>query len=194
MSLLAFSGVSFAYTCGCPLFEDVSFSVNPGDRIAIVGPNGAGKSTLLRLLAGELPASSGEIARRHPLLISVAGQGLSPGSASTIFDFAFDALGALACLRKAVRQLETQIADPRCACEYASRINDYEEQGGYAAEAAVARILGGLGYRESDFERDIRTLSGGERTRAALARALSVNADVLILDEPTNHLDISARE
>jgi ATP-binding cassette subfamily F protein 3 len=113
---------------------------------------------------------------------------------STLFDFVFDALGPLASLRKAIRGLETQLADPRCAYEYASRINDYEESGGYAAEATVARILGGLGYPEQDFERDIQTLSGGERTRAALARALSMDSDVLILDEPTNHLDVSARE
>jgi len=194
MSLLALSGVSFAYSCGSPLFEGASFSVNPGDRIAIVGPNGAGKSTLLRLLAGELAPADGEIVRRCPLLISVAGQGLSTGAPTTLFDFVLEALGPLATLRMAIRGLEAQLANPLCACEYASRINEYQECGGYAAEAAVARILGGLGYPEQDFERDIQTLSGGERTRAGLARALSMHSDVLILDEPTNHLDVGARE
>ena len=194
MSLLALSEVSFAYSGGSRLFEDASFSINPTDRMVIAGPNGAGKSTLLRLLTGELEPTSGEIARRRPLVLAVADQGLSPGSSSTLFDFVFEASGALARLRKDIRELERQLADPQRACEYASRVNDYEERGGYAAEATVARILGGLGYCTQDFERDIQTLSGGERTRAGLARALSMEADLLILDEPTNHLDVSARE
>src|SRR5215831_12557721 len=113
MSLLALSGVSFAYSCGSPLFEDASFSVNPGDRIAIVGPNGVGKTTLLRLLTGELEANSGEVVRQCPLLMSVADQGLSTGSPSALFDFAFDALGSLASLRNAIRGFEAELADPQ---------------------------------------------------------------------------------
>lgn len=194
MSLLALSEVSFAYAGGSRLFEDTSFSVNPHDRMVIVGPNGAGKSTILRLLTGALAPTSGEIVRRHPLAVAVADQGLSTGSPSTLFDFVFDALGALALLRKKLRDLERKLSDAERACEYASGVNDYEERGGYAAETTVARILGGLGYSGVDFERDMQTLSGGERTRAGLARALSINSDLLILDEPTNHLDVSARE
>jgi ATP-binding cassette subfamily F protein 3 len=162
--------------------------------MVVVGPNGAGKSTVLRLLTGELAPTSGEIVRRHPLVVAVADQGLSTGSPSALFDFVFDAIGALAPLRKEIRELERKLSDAERACEYASRLNDYEERGGYAAEAAVARILGGLGYSAQAFERDIHTLSGGERTRAALARALSIDSDLLILDEPTNHLDAGARE
>ena len=194
MSLLRLSDVSFAYSSGASIFEDVSFSLNPFDRIAIVGSNGAGKSTLLRLLSGDLEPSKGEIARRRPLIVAVADQGLSTPSASTLFDFVFDATGPLAELRLAIREVEGRLVHPRCASEYASRISEYEENGGYAAEAAVSRVLGGLGWAEEDFYRDIATLSGGERTRAGLARALSIDSDVLILDEPTNHLDINARE
>jgi ATP-binding cassette subfamily F protein 3 len=194
MSLLCLSGVSFAYSGGSPIFEDASFSVNPTDRIAIVGPNGAGKTTLLRLLAGELDPSRGEIIRRHPLIVAVADQGLSTQPTSTLFDFVLDAGGPLSLLKKAIRELERQLSDPQYACEYASRINEYEENGGYAAEGAIARILGGLGWSDQDFDRNIWTLSSGEHTRAGLARALSIGSDVLILDEPTNHLDINARE
>jgi ATP-binding cassette, subfamily F, member 3 len=194
MSLLALSGVSFAWCSGSPLFAGATFSINPGDRIAVVGANGAGKSTLLRLLAGELAPTTGEIVRRNPLQIAVVEQASPAGSRAALFEFVFAALGPLAHLRTAIRELERQLSDPCSAVDYASRINEYEETGGYAAEAAVARILTGLGYSGQDFERDVETLSGGERTRAALARALSMNSDLLILDEPTNHLDVSARE
>ena len=194
MSLLALSEVSFAYAGGSLLIENTSFSVNPIDRTVIAGPNGAGKSTLLRLLTGELAPTRGEIVRRHPLVVAAADQGLSTQPPSTLFDFVFDASGALAALRKEIRELERKLSDVECACEYASRVHDYERRGGYAAEAAVERILSGLGYSAEDFGRDIQTLSGGERTRAGLARALSIDSDLLILDEPTNHLDVRARE
>jgi ATP-binding cassette subfamily F protein 3 len=194
MSLLGLSGVAFAYSGGSPLFEHASFSVNPTDRIAVVGPNGSGKSTLLRLLAGELAPTRGEVVRRDSLVTAVAEQGISTRSRSALFDFVFDVLDPLAALRTAIQDLEGHLSDPQSACEYAARINEYQDLGGYAAEADVARILSGLSYSEEDFERDVRTLSGGERTRVGLARALSMRSDVLILDEPTNHLDLGGRE
>jgi ATP-binding cassette subfamily F protein 3 len=194
MSLLALCDVSFAYSCGSPLFEGASFSIQPGDRIAVVGANGSGKSTLLRVVAGELAPTRGEIVRRRPLRIAVAGQGVMAGPGSTLFDFVFEAFDSLAPVRKAVHELEGQLSDPERACDYAACMHEYQERGGYAAETAVGRILGGLGYGEEDFGRDTGTLSGGEQTRAGLARALSMESDVLILDEPTNHLDIRARE
>jgi ATP-binding cassette subfamily F protein 3 len=194
MSLLSLCNVSFAYSCGSTLFEGASFSVDPADRIAIVGPNGAGKSTLLRLLAGELDPMRGDVVRRQSLVIAVADQEVRVGPALTLFDFVFGALGSLAPLRKTIRELEGRLSDSRCADEYAIAINEYQASGGYVAEATVARVLSGLGYSEEDFDRDIQTLSGGECTRAGLARALSMESDVLILDEPTNHLDINARE
>jgi ATP-binding cassette subfamily F protein 3 len=194
MSLLALSGVSFAYSGGSPVLEGASFSINPTDRIAIVGPNGAGKSTLLRLLAGQLEPAHGEVVRRNPLIVAMADQTVLTEPASTLFDFVFDAVGAPAQLRKSIHELEVRLSDPQCATEYALLINECGESGGYGAEAAVARVLGGLGWQDRDFERKMRSLSGGERTRAALARALSFSADLLILDEPTNHLDIAARQ
>jgi ATP-binding cassette subfamily F protein 3 len=194
MSLLALSELSFEYPSSPVLFENVSFSVNPADRVAVVGPNGSGKSTLLRLIAGNLEPSRGRIIRQRTLRIAVADQEISAGFRQTLFDFVFDALPSLAQLRAGIRELEQNLSDPASASEYASRIDEYQERGGFLAEAGVARTLGGLGYSRQDLDRNVQSLSGGERTRAGLARALSTEADLLILDEPTNHLDIAARE
>jgi len=194
MSLLALSGLSFEYPSGPFLFENVSFSVNPADRIAVVGPNGSGKSTLLRLIAGSLEPARGRIIRQRTLRIAVADQEVPAGLRQTLFEFVFSALPYMAHLRARMRELEPHLSDPSSAGEYASRINEYQERGGFLAEAGVTRTLSGLGYFPPDFDRDMRSLSGGERTRAGLARAISTEADLLILDEPTNHLDIAARE
>src|SRR5579871_6842742 len=194
MSLLSLCDVSFAYSCGPAVFAGASFSVNPADRIAVVGPNGAGKSTLLRLIAGELEPTGGQLIRRRPLVTAAADQGLLVGVTLTVFDFVFSALGPLAQLRTAMQKLEMGLSDEDSAFEYSGLISEYESQGGYLAEAAIVRILSGLGYAPEDFGRDIRTLSGGERSRATLARALSATSDLLILGEPTNHLDVAARE
>ena len=194
MSLLSLSELSFEYPAGPILFDNVSFPVNPGDRIAIVGQNGSGKSTLLRLIAGNLEPSHGRVIRRRALQIAVADQEIPAGLRQTLLEFVYSAFPSLAQLRSGIRGLEPHISDPARAGEYACRIHEYQELGGFLAEAAVARTLGGLGYLPGDFDRDVHSLSGGERTRATLARALFTDSDLLILDEPTNHLDIAARE
>ena len=123
-------------------------------------------------------------------MITVADQEVRFRPALTLLDFVFGAMGSLAPLRKTISELEGRLSDSRCADEYAIAINEYQERGGYAAEATVARILSGSGYSEEDFDRDIQTLSGGERTRAGLAQALSMESDVLILErtyQPSRH-------
>jgi ATP-binding cassette subfamily F protein 3 len=194
MSLLSVSELSFEYPAGLVLFGDVSFSVDPADRLAIVGPNGSGKSTLIRLLVGELSPSRGQIVRRSGLRVASAGQEIPADLHQPLFDFVFEALPCLAAMRGSIQELESRLSDPKSAQEYASRICEYQERGGYAAEADVARTLSGLGYSQEDFGRDVQSLSGGEQNRAALARALSMEADLLVLDEPTNHLDIASRQ
>jgi ATP-binding cassette subfamily F protein 3 len=193
MSLLRVSGLSFEYSCESSILEGVSFSIDPGDRLAIVGANGVGKSTLLRLLAGQHQPTSGEIIVRSGLQISVVDQEFAALDDVNLFDFVFRALPVLSKVRGEIRHLETQLSNEAQANEYADRINDYQELGGFSKEAEVVQIIMEIGFMQLDLERSAQTLSGGERTRAALARALSTPSDLLILDEPTNHLDVETR-
>ena len=188
MSLLNVFGLSFRYPSTSELFRDATFAIEPGDCVAIVGANGAGKSTLLRILAGELEPGAGTIARRKDLRVAYAGQQGAAGG-SSLFDYVFSARPHLAGLR--ARLLCPQRESP---CDYAELVNEYEAAGGHAAEAHTERILGGLGFAPPEWELPPANLSGGQRTRAGLARALQAEADLLLLDEPTNHLDVSARE
>jgi ATP-binding cassette, subfamily F, member 3 len=191
MSVLSLSKVSFHYYSGDPLLEDVSVAINPGDRIAVVGPNGAGKSTLLRLLGGEIEPTAGSLERRRQLTIAAAEQRLNASAACTLFDFVFGIRPRLSELRERLRLIEE---DPEDGAAYAQLVCDYSEAGGYEAEAETARTLAGLGFRASEMHPSLDRLSGGQRTRASLGRALAAPADLLLLDEPTNHLDLEARE
>ncbi|MCC6859872.1 MAG: ABC-F family ATP-binding cassette domain-containing protein [Bryobacterales bacterium] len=188
MSLLNVSNLSFGYPSTAELFREATFAIGEGDCLAIVGANGAGKSTLLRLLAGELEPGGGAIVRRQDLRVAVADQRWAGGEGS-LFDFVFGARPHLARLR--LRLAETEHESP---CEYAETVNEYAAAGGYAAEARTASILDGLGFSPGERELPLASLSGGQRTRAGLARALHTEADLLLLDEPTSHLDIAARE
>jgi len=153
-----------------------------------VGANGCGKSTMLRLLAGELEPVDGRISRRKEFRVATADQQCTSG-AETLFDFVFSARPHLARLRVQLRATEQE-----SPCEYAELVNDYAAAGGHAAEARTERILSGLGFAPCEWVLPLSSLSGGQRTRACLARALHTEADLLLLDEPTNHLDIAARE
>ena len=181
MSLLSVSGLSFRYSSTIELFRNATFAIEEGECLAIVGVNGAGKSTLLRVLAGELDPSSGMVTRRKGLRVATAEQQLI-GVAGTLFDFVFSARMELADIRR------------RLTAENAEDVADYADAGGYAAEADTERILQGLGFEPGEWHLPMANLSGGQRTRASLARALHTEADLLLLDEPTNHLDIAARE
>src|SRR5690349_6452431 len=126
MSLLSLSQVSFGYACGELLFEDATFSINPGDRLAVVGPNGSGKSTLLRLLAGEGEPSGGQIARRRGLTVAFGGQEAAAGARQSLFDFAFGVVPDLAACRARLAALESELSQTAAATEYAGLIDDYQ--------------------------------------------------------------------
>jgi ATP-binding cassette subfamily F protein 3 len=178
------------------ILDSITVSIALGDRIGLVGPNGAGKTTLLRIAAGADEPDGGEVSRKRALSIGLLAQ-------ESHFDAAFMAapdlqsavragaahLDALAA-RLAEFEQDGHVEGPT----YADLQHEFDVLGGYTLDQRVDETLSGLGFEGSDWERPPSALSGGEQTRAALARLVIADPDLLMLDEPTNHLDIGALE
>ncbi len=177
------------------LFSDVSFNLAHGDRAGLIGPNGTGKSTLLRIVAGLDTADSGSIALARGTRIGFLQQELLVDVDGTVEEHARGAAGHLGELERELRTMEHELAsgDADLLGRYADAQHHFEHAGGYDFEGTLGRVLSGLGL-DALRDREVRTLSGGERTRLGLARLLLDDPDLLLLDEPTNHLDIAALE
>jgi ATP-binding cassette subfamily F protein 3 len=177
------------------LFSDVSFRLTRGERVGLIGPNGTGKSTLLRIVAGLDAPDSGSIALARGTRIGFLQQELLVDVDGTVEAHARGAAEHLAELERQLRAMEHDLAsgDAELLERYADAQHHFEHAGGYDFEATLGRVLSGLGL-DALRDREVRTLSGGERTRLGLARLLLDDPDLLLLDEPTNHLDIAALE
>ncbi len=195
MSLLRLSGVTREVGT-LVILDSIDASIALGDRIGLVGPNGAGKTTLLRLASGRDEPDRGEVHRKRGLTLGLLAQ-------EAHFDAAFM---ASVDLRQAVRtgaaHLET-MAERLAAFErdgrvteaaYAELQHQYEVLGGYTLDQRVDTALSGLGFSRAEWSKPPSALSGGEQTRASLARLVIADPDLLLLDEPTNHLDLDALE
>ena len=177
------------------LFSDVSFRLTRGDRAGLIGPNGTGKTTLLRIVAGLDAPDSGSVALARGTRIGFLQQELLVDVDGTVDEHARGAASHLAELERELRAMEHELAtgDAELLERYADAQHHFEHAGGYDFEATLGRVLSGLGL-DPLRDREVRTLSGGERTRLGLARLLLDDPDLLLLDEPTNHLDIAALE
>ena len=177
------------------LFSDVSFRLASGDRAGLIGPNGTGKTTLLRIVAGLDAPDSGSVALARGTRIGFLQQELLVDVDGTVEEHARGAASHLAELERELRAMELELAtgDAELLERYADAQHHFEHAGGYDFEATLGRVLSGLGL-DVLRDREVRTLSGGERTRLGLARLLLDDPDLLLLDEPTNHLDITALE
>ena len=177
------------------VFSDISFRLAHGDRVGLVGPNGVGKTTLLRIAAGLDTADAGNVALARGTRIGFLEQEVLADASGTVEEHARGAAAHLRELEAEMRGLEPRLAtgDQDLLERYADVQHRFDHAGGYDFDATVGRVLAGLGLGGMR-DREVRTLSGGERTRLGLARLLLEDPDLLLLDEPTNHLDLAALE
>lgn len=187
--MLSISGVAKAYA-GRILFEDVSLQVNRGDRIGLVGPNGAGKSTLFGLILDRESPDAGNIALQRGTSLGYLPQESMPPGNQTVLDLATST--TLDVIHTADGRDKTPAASPGNGAASAVADLHLDNLNAYELEPKAKKVLRGLGFRERDYERPCRELSGGWVMRAHLARLLVQEPDLLMLDEPTNHLDLEA--
>ncbi len=183
---------------GDPLFSGVSFTVGRRDRLSLAGANGAGKTTLLRAIAGETSLQAGELAFAKGTRVALHDQRPPRDRGLTLREYAFSGASDLLALEADLRRLEEAMAggahDEATLRDYSDAQARLEHAGGWGWRDRVASAVRGLGFVDADLDRRLDTFSGGELTRASLARALAGDPDLLLLDEPTNHLDITSLE
>ncbi len=180
------------------VLRDVTWQHNPGEKVGLVGRNGAGKTTLLRIVLGREEPDAGEIVKANAVRIATVDQALPGDLSESLHDYAAGAFAELHRVEAEMRRLEHAMADGDNSTAIHDRYDmlshRFENEGGYEMVAEVEKALSGLGLDKADFVRPLADLSGGQKNRAMLARAILSSPDILLLDEPTNHLDFNAVE
>ncbi len=184
------------------VLRGVTWQHNPGEKVGLVGRNGSGKTTLFKLLLKEEEPDRGEIIRASGLTMGHVSQHLDAEPGMSLFDYVETAFAEVLAIERRMRAIEHDLADSsksaaehqRLLEKYAELQHDYEHANGYSLHAEVERVLTGVGFTRTDWERPIAEFSGGQQNRAMLARVLLTKVDLLLLDEPTNHLDLNGIE
>lgn len=195
--LLDLNNVTFGYNDNV-ILDDVTATINEGDRIGLIGVNGAGKTTLLNIVTGELEADGGSVVRKSGLKVGYLKQNGGLTSLNTVYGEMESVFRYLKDIEVKIRDIENRMAAishdsseyKSLTDEYARLTNIFETKEGYDIDVKIKTVLNGMGF-EGAYDKEIAVMSGGERTRLALAKLLLSQPDILILDEPTNHLDFS---
>src|SRR5579884_1453470 len=182
------------------VLDDISFVLNAGERVGIVGPNGVGKSTLLRILVGQETADAGSFSFAPGIEVGYLPQNTPDFYGRTLQDLILESVGNLRQLEERMRELETAMSTatldtlPGLMEEYDLISTRFQDRGGYEIDYKIDAILAGLRISYLERDRNMATLSGGEKARVGLATLLLRSPDLLLLDEPTNHLDVATLE
>ncbi len=198
--LLHLKGICKSYL-GETILSNISMKIERGEKIGLVGVNGAGKSTLLKIIAGDTPSDQGEISIGKAMKIGYLHQHSGLQMDNTIWCEMLNVFAELLEVEKQLRQLEKTMSDPSLEGNtvkfddimnrYATKSQWFMEQGGYEIEGKIRRMLNGMGFQNRSMNTPVHKLSGGQKTRLALAKILLQQPDLLMLDEPTNHLDFT---
>ena len=182
------------------VLRSVTFSLQKGEKMGLVGVNGCGKTTLMRMIAGEMQPDGGTIHRNKDLRVGYLAQLDDIPLTDTVWGALLKVFEPIRVMERRMAEIEKLLesADPetalRLSSEYQRLTESYNAQQGYAYEGEMLRVLNGLGLKPGMHQRQVSTLSGGERTRLSLAKLLLQKPDIILMDEPTNHLDLEAIE
>jgi len=182
------------------IFEDISIQIEKNDRIGLIGVNGTGKSTLIKILAGLEHLDEGEILTSNDLEIGYLAQNFGLDLSQELYSEMLTVFEDIFALEDRLRALEVEMSQSsgddleKIMNRYSHLREEYEQSGGYQIESRIKGVLKGLGFRDDQFDNSMSDFSGGQKTRAALAKLLLQEPELLLLDEPTNHLDLESKE